>query len=123
MTDESLVGLHLRSVFCVSLVGTKRDIFGGVLIFSAFVGLVGSVFQLFLWKKYLKKHETRHKPSSNPVVVFHLALASAIAALSKYSTVFYLFGIGDPDKPKGNEKVDCRVVYPREILCNLYTWM
>ena len=117
MTDEPLVGLHLRSVFCVSLVSTKRDIFGGALIFSAFVGLVGSVFQLFLWKKYLKKHETRHKPSSNPVVVFHLALASAIASLSKYSTVFQSFWDWRSSHAERKRKggLSCRLL---EILCN-----
>ncbi len=80
---EKLVGLHFRSVFCVSLIGTKRKIYSSCLITSSTLGLIGSVFQLFLWKGYLRRFEARHKPSSNPHIVFSLAVGNLISTLGK----------------------------------------
>ena len=79
---DGAVGFHFRSIFCSPFTSLFRICFGSGLLTSACFGLLGSVCQLLLWKSYLKKYDTRHKPSSNPHIVFNLALCNALSCLS-----------------------------------------
>ena len=84
-----VAGLHLRSVFCISFGNLQREVYGYGLMISAFIGLLGAIFQLVLWRSYLRNHDSRHKPSSNPHIVFNLALSNALACLGMSSLLIY----------------------------------
>ena len=85
-----VAGLHLRSVFCIPFNNLQREVYGYGLMISAFIGLLGAIFQLVLWKSYLRNHDIRHKPSSNPHIVFNLALSNGLACLGMSS--FFIYG-------------------------------
>eukprot|EP00794_Sanderia_malayensis_P007743 gene7743-8584_t len=113
MDSDILVGLHLRSIFCDSFTGQIRKIYSGCLIASSALGLIGSIFQMFLWKGFLKLHEARHKPSSNPHIVFNLAVASLVHGIT-----FLLVNIPIENGliPESIARQDIYWIFPIQIL-------
>lgn len=78
--------LRFRSVYCIPEEDVsihKRIAFSSVCITTATLSAYGACVQLKHWYSQLNDSDSRRKPSSNPVIVFCLALADLFTCIGK----------------------------------------
>ena len=78
-----MLSQHLVIPFCVPLRGYCRVLYGVIGIVSGSIGLATAIRHMQLWHPYLKYHDQRRKPSSQPHAVFSLSLSNALACIGE----------------------------------------
>ncbi|XP_065069337.1 G-protein coupled receptor 143-like [Rhopilema esculentum] len=123
MEHQGIDGLHLRSIFCITIHDTEKKVYGSLLFISGILGILGSFLQMFVWQRYLKKHDLRHKPSSNPHVVFNLALSNAVSCFMSIVLALAMLFVHRPlQMSKISQSISSQDIYwifPVQILCDL----
>ncbi|XP_031572457.1 uncharacterized protein LOC116306514 isoform X2 [Actinia tenebrosa] len=91
--------LRFRSVYCISkndIDINERTIFSSVCITTATLSAYGAFVQLRFWSRQLKDFDSRRKPSSNPVIVFCLALADLFTCIGVILMSILLMTVSPP---------------------------